>query len=356
VNAAPGTARPPAPAAGPSWIPAVLASPARQGRIRCDLCPFQCVLGDGQTGACRVRRNRAGTLETATFTAAVAHLDAIERKPFYHLRPGSMVLTVAGPGCTFRCDYCINHRLSQYGREDTAPWTGGPAQPRVLVGQARAAGAAIGLSYAEPGLAPELTLALAEHAVPAGVPVVWKSNGFLTEQAIDLVAPVLTAVNIDVKAAGDAAHRKLTGAPLGPVLRAIERFRALGVWVEISTPLIPGASAEIAEQRVIAATLAAIDRGMPWHLLRFTPDFRMRDQAPTAPAALRAAREAGRAAGLEYVYVERALGPGGRRTQCPACAAALVERGIWETLQNEITAGRCPRCQHKIPGRWESQP
>lgn len=338
--------------AGPSWRPAVLTEPAGEGRLRCRLCPFHCVLGDGQTGVCRVRRNHGGTLETATFTAAVAHLDAIERKPLYHVRPGSRVLTVAGPGCTFRCDYCINHRLSQYGRLDTVPWTGRPARPADLVAKAAEAGAAVGLSYAEPGLAPELTLALAEHAEPAGVPLVWKTNGFLTPAAIDLVAPVLGAVNIDVKAADDAAHRRLTGAPLRPVLDAIERFRDAGVWVEVSTPLIPGTSADPAALKTIARRLAALDRGMPWHLLRFTPDFRMRRDPPTLPSALRTGKEIGHASGLSFVYVERALGPAGRRTNCPVCASTLVERGVWETLEYGISGGRCPRCAQEIPGRW----
>jgi pyruvate formate lyase activating enzyme len=279
-------------------------------------------------------------------------LDAIERKPLYHVRPGLQVLTVGSPGCTFHCDYCINYRLSQYGRVSSAPWTGAPAEPAVLV--RRAAGAAIGLSYSEPGLAPELTLALAEHAIPAGVPVIWKSNGFLTRQAIDLVSPVLTAVNIDLKAATDAGHRGLTGAPLRPVLEAIERFRAAGVWVEVSTPLIPGISAEPAMLSAIARTLAAISPDLPWHLLRFTPDFRMKDHMPTSPEALRTAREAGLVAGLRFVYVERALGPEGRLTSCPDCRHVLVERGIWKVLANAISAGRCPGCAREVPGRWES--
>ena len=100
---------------------------AGAGRVRCTLCPFRCVLGDGQAGVCQVRRNDGGVLRTATYTAAVAHLTAVERKPLYHVRPGAQVLTVAGPGCSFRCDYCINFRLSQYGRDQDAPWLGEPA-------------------------------------------------------------------------------------------------------------------------------------------------------------------------------------------------------------------------------------
>ncbi|WUI02580.1 radical SAM protein [Spirillospora sp. NBC_00431] len=332
----------------PTWRTALLASDEDEGRVRCELCPFHCVLADGRTGPCRVRRNSGGTLETATFTAAVTHLDAVERKPFYHLSPGAKVLTVAGPGCTFSCGYCINHRLSQYGREETAPWTGTPALPSELAERARAAGAMLGLSYSEPALAPELTLALAEH----GLPIVWKSNGFLTPRAIELVAPVLTAVNIDVKAADSGAHRRLTGAPLEPVLEAIAHFRDAGVWVEVCTPLIPGVSSSPGQLETIATALAAVSPTVPWHLLRFTPDFKMRRERPTAPAELASAREIGHQAGLQYIYVERALGAEGRRTVCPECGGVLVERGIWDGALSRLVDGACPDCGTRVPGHW----
>ncbi|MPY58432.1 radical SAM protein [Streptomyces spongiae] len=338
--------------ARPVWRPALFAEPSGNGRVRCTLCPFRCDLADGRTGVCRVRRNRSGVLETATFTAAATHLDAVERKPLYHVRPGSRVLTVAGPGCTFRCDYCVNHRLSQYGRADGSSWRGAPADAAALAARAAEEGAALGLSYSEPGLAPELTLALAEEAEPLGVPIVWKSNGFLTRHAIRRVAPVLLAVNIDVKAADEAAHLRLTGAPLRPVLDAVELFREEGVWVEVSTPLVPGVSDEPGQLGAIARTLAAVDPALPWHLLRFTPDFRMTAESPTAPSALRTGRDIGEEAGLLHVYVERALGEEGRTTRCPSCRSPLVRRGLWSTTLNEMSSDACARCAHPVPGRW----
>jgi pyruvate formate lyase activating enzyme len=198
-----------------------------------------------------------------------------------------------------------------------------------------------------------LTLALAEHASPAKVPILWKTNGFLTARAIDLIAPVLDAVNIDVKAARERAHRELTGAPLAPVLDAVERFRAAGVWVEVSTPLIPGAASDPADLKVIARRIADVDTDMPWHLLRFSPVHRMADADPTPPAVLAAARRIGYEAGLRYVYVERALGPAGRDTCCPDCRIPLVTRGIWQTLTNGLVAGHCPGCEHPVPGKWK---
>jgi pyruvate formate lyase activating enzyme len=339
----------------PTWVPAVLGHDDGD-RIRCDLCPHACRLGEGQVGLCRVRRNEKGVLQTATFAVAAQHVDAIERKPFYHVRPGSRVLTVAAPGCTFRCGYCINHRLSQYGRPGAPGWIGEPADPSELVAAAVKHDAALGLSYTEPGLAPELTLALAERAAPAGVPLLWKTNGFLTRSAIDMVAPVLEAVNIDVKAASEKLHRALTGAPLAPVLDAIERFRATGVWVEVCTPLIPGTSADLVDLELIASRLAAVDPDLPWHLLRFSPVYRMSEADPSSPSSLAAAKEIGHVAGLRYVYVERALGADGRNTRCPRCRTVLVERGIWETLDRQIVDGRCPQCEQSVPGRWGGHP
>jgi pyruvate formate lyase activating enzyme len=333
------------------WRPALFGEPAGTDRVRCTLCPFRCVLADGQAGVCKVRRNRGGTLETATYTAAVTHLTPIERKPFYHVRPGAQVLTVAGPGCSFRCDYCINYRLSQFGRADdtVAPWVGEPADPGEIAARAAAAGALLGMSYSEPSLAPELTLALASFHVP----LVWKSNGYLTNPAVSVLAPALLAVNIDVKAADEAAHRHLTGASLAPVWNSISQFHAAGVWVEVSTPLIPGSSASPESLRAIAERLASIDVRIPWHLLRFTPDFRMKRSAPTAPSALAQARAIGHRAGLHFVYVERALGPTGRNTICPVCDLTLIDRGVWSMVHNSIVNGRCPRCGSSIPGRWE---
>jgi pyruvate formate lyase activating enzyme len=340
------------PQPGPAWTAAVLATPLGRGQIRCELCPFRCELAEGRIGACKVRRNQHGELQTATGSVAVSHLDAIERKPFYHVRPGSRVLTIAGPGCTFRCSYCVNHRLSQYGRDPLAGWIGVRAEPADLVARAQAEQAAIGMSYTEPGLAPELTLALADLAGPAGVPLIWKSNGFLTPAAVDLVAPTLSAINVDIKAADDAAHRKLTGAPLGPVLESLERFRAAGVWVEASTPLIPGSSADPGQLRAIARRLAAVSTGIPWHLVRFTPAYQLADPAPTSPRALAEAVSIGHDAGLQFVYVERALGASGRRTCCPGCGRVLIEREIWSLAENAIVSGSCPSCGQHLPGIW----
>src|SRR5437879_5463299 len=199
------------------------------GRLRCLLCPFGCALADGQRGRCHVRMRRGNQLVTSTFASAVAHLDAIERKPFYHFRPGTRALTLAPGGCTFTCDYCVNHRVSQLGRDAAALVDAEPVDAGALVREAASHGACVALSYSEPSLAPELTLALAEAGHAVGVDVVWKTNGFLTRHATDLIGPHLAAANVDVKAADDRDHRRLTGAPVAPVIETISRLREHGV-------------------------------------------------------------------------------------------------------------------------------
>jgi pyruvate formate lyase activating enzyme len=276
----------------------------------------------------------------------------VERKPLYHFRPGTRILTLATPGCTFRCTYCINHRMSQYGREDNVLWTAGPVDPGEIVAMAEAEGACVGLSYTEPSLAIELTKALAGHGKAAGVPIVWKTNGFLTVEATDAVIPELAAVNIDLKAADEDAHRQLTGAPLAPVLATLRAFADNGIWVEVCTPVIPGVNAEPRQLIWMAEQLAAISPDIPWHLLRWTPGFKLSDGDPTSPAALSEAVAIGRRAGLNYVYVERALGAEGRATRCPSCDRILVRRAIWALDCIDLYDGCCSGCGYRVAGRW----
>jgi len=333
------------------WVPATLFQPDGD-RVVCTLCPVRCRLNDGQTGACHVRRRVGNRLETRTFATTVWHWDAVERKPLYHYRPASTTLTLAAPGCTFRCDYCVNYRISQFGRDDQATWDASAVDPDAAVEQAAAAGASIALSYSEPSLAIELTLALAARGRDRGVGVLWKTNGFLTPEALSLAGPALDAVNIDIKAADEDRHRKLTGAPLAPVLRSLRTLRDLGVWAEVSTPLIPGVADQPDDLARIADQIAAVDPDIPWHLLRFTPAYRRAGDNPTLPDALAAGVRLGQNAGLRHVYVERALGPDGRATRCPGCGATVITRDVWATAEVRLVDGKCRECGQLVEGRW----
>lgn len=335
----------------PVWRPALFWQREQQTLV-CTLCPFRCRLAAGQTGRCCVRRRQADGLVTATFSSAVEHWQAVERKPLYHFFPGRPVLTLAAPGCTFRCDYCQNAVVSQYGREAQAVWRGAPVDVPAIVRQAAARGGALALSYSEPILAAELTLDLAESAAPLGVPLLWKSNGFITDSALAKLAPHLAAVNIDLKAADERRHRVLTGAPLAPVLATLSALRAAGVWLEVSTPLIDGFNTDTASLHALSERIAAVSPATPWHLLRVTPDYRRPRLRPTSARQLLHARAIAQASGLHFVYVERALGAAATTTYCPACATPLIERESGSLPRSALRDGRCPSCAHSLPGRW----
>ncbi len=342
------------------WQPAKFYTQNANG-ITCTLCPFACRFAEGDTGHCHVRRRRGHLLETATMATSVRHLHAIERKPFYHFMPGLQVLTLAAPGCTFRCSYCQNYRLSQFGRDQAAAMAAAiatPIDPAELVVEAQSMAAGIAFSYSEPVLASELTMTIAPLAKAAGVPIIWKSNGFITPQAAAELAAYIDAVNIDIKTADDDDHRRLTGAPLQPIWDAIAVWARAGVWIEISTPLIPDFNTSPASIRTLAQAVAAIDnrRGhTPWHLLRFHPDYRYTDAPPTHPQTLRTACDIAEHEGLAYVYVERALDDRGRNTYCHHCHSEIMTRDIWALGQQRIEDGHCPSCRTPIPGHWRRQ-
>lgn len=291
-------------------------------------------------------------METATFATSVWHLDNIERKPLYHFRPGSRALTLASPGCSFRCGYCQNYRLSQFGRHPEAAWSARPVDLENVVAEAEAADGIIAFSYSEPTLAAELTLDLAKHGRDRKISLVWKTNGFITEEALTTIAPCLAAVNVDLKAANEESHRQLTGASLAPVVAAIKHLKNTGVWVEISTPLIPGFNTDDASILAMAKLITSISPEIPWHLVRFMPDHLMRTLPPTSPALLAHAARLAARADIQHVYVERALHEQGRNTLCPSCHSTFVRRGIWSLESSPNLDGRCPNCGFSIPGRW----
>lgn len=333
------------------WTPAAFYEVTAE-HLRCTLCPHLCLLADGAVGECHVRRRVGARLETATFASAVRHLVPIERKPLFHFRPGVQALTLAAPGCSFRCDYCQNYRLSQFGRVPEAAWQATPLDPVEVVTAARRARAVVALSYSEPSLAAELTLALSTEGRRHGVDVVWKTNGFVTAQALSILAPALAAANVDLKSIDDDAHRTLTGASVAPVLSTLAALVRAGVWVEVSTPVIPGFNDDQGSLERLAQSVHELGAHVPWHLVRFVPEFRLRERPPATPAALETAVRIARRTGLQFVYVDKALGEAVRDTCCPGCGTVVVQRRLGQPVRNLLAHGACPHCERLIPGRW----
>jgi len=300
-----------------------------------------------------VRENRGGTLYSLVYGRIVSQaLDPIEKKPLFHFLPGAPALSIATVGCNFHCDFCQNWEISQYPRERDGAVLGERLEPEGLVTQAKSAGASIiAYTYTEPTVFFELAYDTARLAAREGIRNVFVSNGYLTEEATREIAPYLHGINIDLKSFSDEFYRRRCGASLQPVLDTIERMVGLGVWVEVTTLLIPGWNDSSEELSWLAEFLRGVSQDIPWHISRFVPAYLATDRPPTPVSTLRRAREIGLEAGLKHVYLGNVPGEG-EDTACPSCGALLIRRHGFYVLENRLSEGRCPDCGAEIAGVW----
>jgi len=323
------------------------------GRLRCHLCPHGCLLGEGRRGVCHVRQNRDGKLMSLVYGRPVAQaVDPIEKKPLYHVLPGARVFSIGTQGCNLRCQHCQNCTISQTapGEEDIA--AAPEVEPEEIVRKTEAAGCAgIAYTYTEPTIFFEYAYDVASLARERGLLNVFVSNGYITPEAVRRIAPLLDAVNIDLKFFSDKLYRQVCGGTLDPVLDAIRLYYELGVWVEVTTLVIPQYNDDERQLGQIAGFIAAIDRDIPWHLTAFYPTYKLTHVAPTAPAALRKAAGVASQAGLRYVYLGN-IG-GHANTLCPDCGSVLIERGIAGAEgTGGLHGGRCRQCGAAVGGVW----
>jgi pyruvate formate lyase activating enzyme len=327
---------------------------AEPGGLRCTLCPHDCLLQPGQPGLCGLRRNVGGELQTlADGRLAAAHAAPIERKCLYHVAPGSLAFSYGAPGCNLRCGYCQNWMVSQTPKSGdwTAPRRLSPAE---LVAAARAAGCrAVAATFTEPTVAIEYNLEVAQRARAAGLLVVWKTNGFIGTAAREAVTPHLDAVNVDLKTLDERLAAEALGGGVGPVLAALEAWRAAGVWVEVTTLVVPTLTDETAQLDAMAAWIGErLGPETPWHLNRFHPDFALRHLPPTPVEVLGVARARALAGGLRHVYTDAEARGAGRDTFCAACGTRLLERGESGLLADRRRGGVCPVCAARPAGLW----
>ncbi|MBN2808697.1 MAG: AmmeMemoRadiSam system radical SAM enzyme [Deltaproteobacteria bacterium] len=321
-------------------------------RVRCELCAHHCRLRPGQRGICGVRQNRAGTLLTAVADLVIAaHVDPIEKKPFYHVLPGSKSYSIAAPGCNFICRHCQNHEISQMPRGEKS-LAGQRVDPAVLVRQAQAAGCrSIAYTYTEPTVYSELMHATATLAREQGLLNLMVTNGYLTAAARRRLEPLVQAANVDLKAWSDSFYRRICGAAgMTPVLDTIGEFVARGIWVEVTTLLIPGYNDNESELKELARFLVSVSPALPWHVSGFFPTYRLTGVPPTPPETLKRARDIGLAAGLRYVFEGNRPGVGGENSCCHHCGEVLIERYGYKVLSNKISEKRCPRCRTPVAG------
>jgi len=321
--------------------------------VRCGLCNHRCRIKDGKKGVCRVRENRDGTLFSLVYGKVIArHLDPIEKKPLFHFLPGSRSYSVATVGCNLHCRFCQNADISQMPADHDRV-LGEETAPESLVDEAtESRSATIAYTYTEPTIYFELALDTARLASAGGIRNVFVTNGYMTRECLEEIHPDLHAANVDLKAFTDRFYKEQCGARLDPVLRTLETMHAQGVWVEVTTLLIPGLNDDPAELRDLAGFIAGLDPGIPWHISRFHPTYRLTNVPSTPPSSIHRAREIGREAGLQYVYTGNLPGDEGENTACHACGEPLIERRGFSVGRNRIRKGSCPACGAAVPGVW----
>lgn len=322
-------------------------------RVRCFLCNHKCLIKDGAKGICGVRENRSGTLVSLVYEKVIArHCDPIEKKPLFHFLPGTLSYSIATVGCNFKCVFCQNADISQMPSD--RDWiTGEKISPDQIVKEALdTRSVTIAYTYTEPTIYFELAMDTARLAASKGMKNVFVSNGYMTEQCLQEISPDLHAANVDLKAFSDRFYKEQCGAKLEPVLRTLETMKKMGVWLEVTTLLIPGLNDSIEELRDLAQFLVALDPDIPWHISRFYPTYRLTTTPPTQPKSIQRARELGYEAGLKYVYTGNLPGDDGEKTFCHGCGQLLIDRFGFSIKQNRIVENRCPDCGTEIPGVW----
>jgi pyruvate formate lyase activating enzyme len=346
-----------------------------RGRVLCTLCPHDCRIPEGARGACSVRYNHAGKLYTLVYDKLVAReVNPIEKKPLFHFYPGSFAYSISTVGCNLRCNFCQNWAISQWPKthlpkrleqsreqvpDPICPQlaamereiAGESVTPESIVHAALASGcSSISYTFTEPTIFYELAFDTAVLARQRGLMNNFVSNGFISEAPLRELATVLDAVNVDLKFFKEESYRHVSRARLQPVLDAIRLYHQLGVWVEVTTLVIPGLNDSDQELTQIAEFICSVGEEIPWHVTRFFPAYQLLDRPPTEVATLRRAGEIGRAAGLRYVYQGNVPGDGGENTRCYRCQALLVERYGFAVRQNRIHNNQCPDCGMKVDG------
>jgi len=323
-----------------------------EGKVKCNLCNHRCIIKDGNYGICGVRQNRDGSLYTLVYDKIVAsHIDPIEKKPLFQFYPGSTAYSIATVGCNFSCRHCQNSDISQSPREKKGYIVGEEIKPGEIATEAERAGCtSIAYTYTEPTVFFELAYETAQKAHERGIKNVFVSNGYMTPEALEEISPYLDGMNIDLKAFTEKFYKEICGARLEPVLGTIKLSKQLGIWVEVTTLVIPKLNDSPEELRGIAEFIRDVDEAIPWHISQFYPTHRLTNLPRTPVETLHMAREIGLESGLRYVYEGNVPGRGNENTYCHQCGEILIERWGYSILKNTVKDDQCPSCSSPVAG------
>ncbi len=331
---------------------AMLYEKLSDSKVRCDLCNHRCIIKDGSYGICGVRQNMGGSLLSLVYDKIVAsHIDPIEKKPLFQFYPGSRAYSIATVGCNFTCKHCQNSDISQFSKEKRGYIVGTTMGPEEIVNEADSSGCkSIAYTYTEPTIFFELAYETARIAHRRGIKNIFVSNGFMTPEALKEISPYLDGINIDLKAFTERFYKEICGGRLEPVLENIKLAKKLGIWVEVTTLVIPTLNDSQDELRQIAEFIRDVDEDIPWHISQFYPTHKLTTLPRTPVETLHVAREIGLKTGLHHVYEGNVPGRGNENTYCYNCGNLLIERWGYSIIKNIIKDGCCPSCKSSIGG------
>jgi pyruvate formate lyase activating enzyme len=321
-------------------------------RIRCDLCPRECVVSDGGRGYCEVRENRDGKYYSLVYGNPVTwHVDPIEKKPFFHVLPASGSFSIATVGCNFDCKFCQNYEISQAKPDDVASFD---IPPELLVAAVKRTDCkSIASTYVEPTIFYEYMYDIGVLVKEEGILNVCHSNGYIKQEPLKALCKVLDAACIDLKGFTEDYYRNLTEGTLQPVLETLKTLRREGVHVEIVNLVVPTKNDNMDEIRQMCLWIKEeLGAETPLHFSRFYPMYKLRNLPPTPVPTLEDARKVALSVGLQYVYIGNVPGHEGENTYCPQCEKLVIQRLGYRILQKNLNGGKCQYCGHSLPGIW----
>jgi pyruvate formate lyase activating enzyme len=330
--------------------PATLFQPLADGKVRCTACARYCVIPDGSHGFCYVRSNEGGALQLLTYgIVAAVQVDPIEKKPLSHFHPGARVFSLGTVGCNWRCQYCQNAEISQ---EQVVQ--GRPLSPKEAVRTARELDCdGLTFTYNEPTIFIEYALDVIAEAHRYGLFANFVTNGYMTPEAVDVLAPNLDAISVDFKGSGEEGFMRkyITAKGPAPILSTSAELARRGVHVEVTDLIVPEVGEDDAAlERLARFVVKEIGPETPFHLLRWHPDYKMMDLPPTPIRTLERLHKIATEAGLEYVYLGNVWGHKLEHTYCPQCGTIVVDRyGFFIRRWGLDRNGDCPGCGHHIP-------
>lgn len=322
-----------------------------KGKIKCKLCPHNCIITNNKIGICKVRKNIDNKLYTVAFgNLCAANIDPIEKKPLFHFLPSSKTFSIAINGCNFHCYNCQNWNISQFPSQDNVRIT----SPQQIVESAIKNNCkSISYTYTEPTIFYEFMLETAKLAKEKGLKNIIVSNGFINKEPLLELCKYIDAANIDLKCFDEITYKKLTGGSLNSVLETIITLHQNNVWLELTNLLIPDYTDDLSNIKKMCKWLYENDLSeVPLHFSRFFPTYKLNEPAPTPIETLNKAYTVAKNEGITYVYIGNVNEHENENTYCNKCKKLLIKRIGFNVITNNIVNTNCKFCNNKIKGIW----